>query len=154
MSAPEIDPNELALNAHLFAGEQLMDAARSLAILLKMPSLRPEKVMAEHPILSVGFALIAYLKAYADESECYMDEGVLALQEISDGVATLCAFGFPAPESATDCQAEPKTTLLLDGQRPEQMYDALKANYIRLNPDCSIEQHTAAMAYFAGLVGL
>lgn len=149
MSAPEIDLNELALNAHLFAGEQLVAAAGSLALLLKMSSLRPEKVMDEHPILVVGFALLAHLDARAEENRCLMEAGIQTMQEIAEGVDMLCTLGFP-PASQADIEHEEMPSQ----HEAEIMYSALKVDYERHNPCCSVEQHTVAIARFARLVGL
>lgn len=41
-----------------------------------------------------------------------------------------------------------------DERCSERVYDTLKAEYMRLNPNCSIEQHTAAMERFALMAGL
>lgn len=152
MSAPEIDANELAANAAQFAGYQLTDAAGCVAVLLERPSASPVEIMEKHPVLVVGHALLAYLDARAEEQRILGETVIEALQEIAESTDMLCAVGGPMPGAALS-EGEHGGTLP-EGLRPEQMYNALKAEYERLNPDGSTEQHAAAMSRFAGLAGL
>lgn len=155
MSAPEINYKQLELDAALHAEDCLMGAAGSVALLLEMPTISPAEMMKKHPQLVAVFALLAHMDERAEERKVFMEMGVAALQEIAEGVDMLCACAAPGAESATVGHAAmPKSSMLLPGQSPARAYDALKAEFIRLNPDCSIEEHVAAMERFARLVGL
>lgn len=154
MSAPENAFDQLEEDTAETARHRLEDATKGVAALLELLPAPQVEVLEKNPLLVVGFALVAFLDKSATEHWRLMKSQLEALQEIAEGVDMLCTFGFPAPESATACQAELETTFLLKGQQPEPMYDALKAGFLRWHPDCSIEQHAAAMAYFAKLVGL
>jgi len=155
MSAPETDSDKLAKDAAETARFLLEDAAKGVAALLELLPPPQVEVMGKHPLLVVGFALIAILDNRASEHARLMESQLEVLQEIAEGVDMLCACTCAEAESeALGHDGGPTPFEALYGQRPEQLYDALKAEYLRLHPDWSVEQHTAAMEPFAKLVGL